>query len=97
MTDAAPGPATRFSVAVESPSAVHEVSMPKLEGVARSWRQEPGRAGGEGAAAEILSFTLSRTFPEHQLAMRLSAVVPALRRTGHPFAVSSSNGAVTED
>jgi hypothetical protein len=38
--DAAPGPATCFSVAVESPSIVHEVPMPKL----RAWLDGGGKS-----------------------------------------------------
>ena len=45
LMDAAPGPATRFTVAVESPSTVHEVPMQKLS----AWLEGSGRSPAEQA------------------------------------------------
>jgi hypothetical protein len=45
MMDAAPGPATRFTIAVESPSTVHEVPMRKLT----AWLEGGGRSPAEQA------------------------------------------------
>jgi hypothetical protein len=45
MVDDVPGPATRFTVAIESPSTVHEVPMQKLT----AWLQGDGRSPAEQA------------------------------------------------
>jgi hypothetical protein len=45
MMDAAPGPATRLTIAVDSPSTVHEVPMRKLT----SWLESGGKSPAEQA------------------------------------------------
>ena len=45
MMDAAPGPATRFSVTAESPSTVHEVPIQKLS----AWLAGGGKSPAEQA------------------------------------------------
>jgi hypothetical protein len=57
MMDAAPGPATRFSVAVESPSTVHEVPMPRL----KAWLEAGARSPAEQAVKVRLREMLSVT------------------------------------
>ena len=46
------GPGTRLRVAVKQPEATHELQFGKLEESLTGARQEPERAGYEGAAAE---------------------------------------------
>ena len=43
LVDAAPGPASRFTVAVESPSTVHEVPMQKPT----AWLEGDGKSPSE--------------------------------------------------
>ena len=45
MMDAAPGPAARFTVAIESPATVHEVPMRRLT----AWLQSGGKSPSEQA------------------------------------------------
>jgi hypothetical protein len=45
MTNAAPGPATRFTVVVEAPGTAHELPMQKL----RSWVDGNGKSPAEQA------------------------------------------------
>ena len=56
MVDDAPGPATRFTIAVESASTLHEVSMQKLT----AWLQGDGRSPAEQALKVRLREALRR-------------------------------------
>jgi len=56
MVDDAPGPATRFTIAVESPSTVHEVPLQKVT----AWLQGDGRSPAEQALKVRLREALRR-------------------------------------
>ncbi len=56
LTDAAPGPAARFTVVPETPAVAHEVQMQKL----RSWLEGGGRSPAEQAAKVRLRELLGR-------------------------------------
>ena len=56
MMDAAPGPATRFTVVVEVPGTAHEVGMPKL----KAWLEGSGRSPAEQSVKVRVRDLLSR-------------------------------------
>jgi hypothetical protein len=56
MVEDAPGPAAKFTIAVESPSTVHEVPMQKLT----AWLQGDGRSPAEQALKVRLREILRR-------------------------------------
>jgi hypothetical protein len=56
MMDAAPGPATRITVTVESPGSAHEIPMRKLT----SWLEGGGRSPAEQAVKVRLREILAR-------------------------------------
>ncbi len=56
LIDAAPGPASRFTIAVESPATVHEVPMRKLT----TWLELNGKSPAEQALKVRLRELLGR-------------------------------------
>jgi hypothetical protein len=62
MMDAAPGPATRFTVALETPGTVYEVGMPKLKVWLEGNGKGPGEQAGKVRLPEILGRRLSSPF-----------------------------------
>jgi len=56
LMDAAPGPASQFSVAIESPATVHEVPMQKLT----AWLESGGRSPAEQSVKVRLRELLDR-------------------------------------
>ena len=56
LMDVAPGPATRLTVAIESPSTVHEIPMKRLT----AWLESGGKSPNEQAVKVTLREMLGR-------------------------------------